>query len=220
MNQNQEKQNAALAALDYIQYECILGVGSGSTVMSLIQNLKKVKHNIKALVSSSEDSTDKLKHAGFVVDELSNVGSPDLYIDGADEVTRNFYMTKGGGGALTREKILVAASRKIICIVDSSKIVDVLGKYPLPIEVIPMAKSYISREIIRLGGQPELRHDFVTDNGNFILDVHNLTIVDPPQLEKQINNIAGVVTNGIFAIKPADVVLIGQSNGVLTLENR
>ena len=220
MNQNQEKQNAALAALDYIQYECILGVGSGSTVMSLIQNLKKVKHNIKALVSSSEDTTDKLKHAGFVVDELSNVGSPDLYIDGADEVTRNFYMTKGGGGALTREKILTAASRKIICIVDSSKIVDVLGKYPLPIEVIPMAKSYISREIIRLGGQPELRHDFVTDNGNFILDVHNLTIVDPPGLEKQINNIAGVVTNGIFAIKPADVVLIGQSNGVLTLENR
>ena len=220
MNQNLEKQNAALAALDYIQYECILGVGSGSTVMSLIQNLKKVKHNIKALVSSSEDTTDKLKHAGFVVDELSNVGSPDLYIDGADEVTRNFYMTKGGGGALTREKILVAASRKIICIVDSSKIVDVLGKYPLPIEVIPMAKSYISREIIRLGGQPELRHNFVTDNGNFILDVHNLTIVDPPGLEKQINNIAGVVTNGIFAIKPADVVLIGQSNGVLTLENR
>ena len=220
MNQNQEKQNAALAALDYIQYECILGVGSGSTVMSLIQNLKQVKHNIKALVSSSEDTTDKLQHAGFVFDELSNVGSPDLYIDGADEVTRNFYMTKGGGGALTREKILVAASRKIICIVDSSKIVDVLGKYPLPIEVIPMAKSYISREIIRLGGQPELRHNFVTDNGNFILDVHNLTIVDPPQLEKQINNIAGVVTNGIFAIKPADVVLIGQSNGVLTLENR
>jgi ribose 5-phosphate isomerase A len=220
MNQNQEKQNAALAALDYIQYECILGVGSGSTVMSLIQNLKKVKHNIKALVSSSEDTTRKLKQAGFVVDELSNVGSPDLYIDGADEVTRNFYMTKGGGGALTREKILVAASRKIICIVDSSKIVDVLGKYPLPIEVIPMAKSYISREIIRLGGQPELRHNFVTDNGNFILDVHNLTIVDPPGLEKQINNIAGVVTNGIFAIKPADVVLIGQSNGVLTLENR
>ena len=220
MNQNQEKQNAALAALDYIQYECILGVGSGSTVMSLIQNLKKVKHNIKALVSSSADTTDRLKHAGFVVDELSNVGSPDLYIDGADEVTRNFYMTKGGGGALTREKILTAASRKIICIVDSSKIVDVLGKYPLPIEVIPMAKSYISREIIRLGGQPELRHNFVTDNGNFILDVHNLTIVDPPQLEKQINNIAGVVTNGIFAIKPADVVLIGQSNGVLTLENR
>jgi ribose 5-phosphate isomerase A len=220
MNQNQEKQNAALAALDYIQYECILGVGSGSTVMSLIQNLKKVKHNIKALVSSSEDTTDRLKHAGFVVDELSNVGSPDLYIDGADEVTRNFYMTKGGGGALTREKILTAVSRKIICIVDSSKIVDVLGKYPLPIEVIPMAKSYISREIIRLGGQPELRHNFVTDNGNFILDVHNLTIVDPPQLEKQINNIAGVVTNGIFAIKPADVVLIGQSSGVLTLENR
>ena len=220
MNQNQEKQNAALAALDYIQYECILGVGSGSTVMSLIQNPKKVKHNIKALVSSSEDTTAKLKHAGFVVDELSNVGSPDLYIDGADEVTRNFYMTKGGGGALTREKILVAASRKIICIVDSSKIVDVLGKYPLPIEVIPMAKSYISREIIRLGGQPELRHNFVTNNGNFILDVHNLTIVDPPGLEKQINNIAGVVTNGIFAIKPADVVLIGQSNGVLTLENR
>ena len=148
MNQNQEKENAALAALDYIQHECILGVGSGSTVTILIQNLNKVKHNIKASVSSSEDTTNKLKQAGFEVDELSNVGSPDLYIDGADEVTRNFYMTKGGGGALTREKILAAASKKIICIVDSSKIVDVLGKYPLPIEVIPMAKPYISREII------------------------------------------------------------------------
>ena len=180
----------------------------------------KVKHNIKASVSSSEDTTNKLKQAGFEVDELSNVGSPDLYIDGADEVTRNFYMTKGGGGALTKEKILAAASKKIICIVNSSKIVDVLGKYPLPIEVIPMAKSYISREIIRLGGQPELRQNFVTDNGNLILDVHNLTIIDPPRLEKQINNIAGVVTNGIFAIRPANIVLIGQSDGIITLENK
>ena len=220
MNQNQEKENAALAAIDYIQNDCILGVGSGSTVKCLIQNLNKIKHKIKALISSSEDTTDKLKQAGFLVDELSNVGSPDLYIDGADEVTRDFYMTKGGGGALTKEKILATASKKIICIVDSSKIVDVLGKYPLPIEVIPMAKSYISRMIVHLGGQPELRQNFLTDNGNLILDVHNLTIIDPPQLEKQINNIAGVVTNGIFAIKPADVILIGQSSGVNTLENQ
>ena len=218
MNQNQEKENAALAAIDYIQDDCILGVGSGSTVTCLIQNLNKIKHNIKALVSSSKDTTDKLEQAGFLVDELSTVGTPDLYIDGADEVTRNFYMTKGGGGALTREKILAASSKKIICIVDSSKIVDVLGKYPLPIEVIPMAKSYISREIIRLGGHPELRQNFVTDNVNLLLDVHNLTIIDPPQLEKQINNIAGVVTNGIFAIRPADLVLVGQSDGILTLE--
>ena len=220
MNQNQEKENAALAAIDYIQDDCILGVGSGSTVTCLIQNLNKVKHNIKSSVSSSEDTTKKLKQAGFVVDELSNVGSPDLYIDGADEVTRSFYMTKGGGGALTREKILASASKKIICIVDSSKVVDVLGKYPLPIEVIPMAKSYISRMIIHLGGQPELRQNYLTENGNLILDVHNLTIIDPPQMEKQINNIAGVVTNGIFAIRPADLVLVGKSNGMLTLENQ
>ena len=220
MSQNLEKENVAIAALDYIQHDCILGVGSGSTVTNLIQNLNKGKHNIKSSVSSSEDTTKKLKQAGFVVDELSNVGSPDLYIDGADEVTRDFSMTKGGGGALTKENILATASKKIICIVDSSKIVDVLGKYPLPIEVIPMAKSYISRMIVHLGGQPELRQNFLTDNGNLILDVHNLTIIDPPQLEKQINNIAGVVTNGIFAIKPADVILIGQSSGVNTLENQ
>jgi len=219
MNQHQEKQNAAIAALEHIQHECILGVGSGSTVNNLIQNLMKVKNRIKALVSSSEDTTQKLRQAGLMVDELSNVGSPDIYIDGADEVTPNFYMTKGGGGALTREKILAAASKKIICIVDSSKVVDVLGKYPLPIEVIPMAKSYISREMVRLGGQPELRDKFVTDNGNLILDIHNLSIIDPPKMEKQINNIAGVVTNGIFAIRPADLILIGQSDGVLALEN-
>ena len=220
MSQNLEKENVAIAALDYIQHDCILGVGSGSTVTNLIQNLNKVKHNIKSSVSSSEDTTKKLKQAGFVVDELSNVGSPDLYIDGADEVTRSFYMTKGGGGALTREKILASASKKIICIVDSSKVVDVLGKYPLPVEVIPMAKSYISRMIIHLGGQPELRQNYLTENGNLILDVHNLTIIDPPQMEKQINNIAGVVTNGIFAIRPADLVLVGKSNGILTLENQ
>jgi len=220
MSQNLEKENVAIAALDYIQHDCVLGVGSGTTVESLIQNLDKVKHKIKSSVSSSEDTTKKLKQAGFIVDELSNVGSPDLYIDGADEVTRSFHMTKGGGGALTREKILASASKKIICIVASSKVVDVLGKYPLPVEVIPMAKSYISREIIRLGGQPELRQNFVTDNGNLILDIHNLTIIDPPQMEKKINNIAGVVTNGIFAIRPADLVLVGQSNGTITLENQ
>tara|TARA_Y100000294_G_scaffold44665_1_gene41263 strand:+ start:1222 stop:1884 length:663 start_codon:yes stop_codon:yes gene_type:complete len=220
MNQEQEKKDAALASLAYIQDDCNLGLGTGSTVKYLIENLHTVKEKINTLVSSSKETTCKLQDAGFRVDELSAIGSPDLYIDGADEVTHSFYMIKGGGGALTREKIIAAASKKIICIVDSSKIVDVLGKFPLPVEVIPMAKSYVAREIITLGGQPEFRNEFITDNGNIILDVHNLSIIDPPELEKKLNNIPGIVSNGIFASNAANVILVGKNDEVLTFNNQ
>ena len=220
MNQEQEKKDAALASLAYIQDDCNLGLGTGSTVKYLIENLHTVKEKINTLVSSSKETTCKLQDAGFRVDELSAIGSPDLYIDGADEVTHSFYMIKGGGGALTREKIIAAASKKIICIVDSSKIVDVLGKFPLPIEVIPMAKSYVAREIITLEGQPEFRNEFITDNGNIILDVHNLSIIDPPELEKKLNNIPGIVSNGIFANNAANVILVGKNDEVLTFNNQ
>ena len=220
MNQEQEKKDAALASLAYIQDDCNLGLGTGSTVKYLIENLHTVKEKINTLVSSSKETTCKLQDAGFRVDELSNIGSPDLYIDGADEVTHSFYMIKGGGGALTREKIIAAASKKIICIVDSSKIVDVLGKFPLPVEVIPMAKSYVAREIITLEGQPEFRNEFITDNGNIILDVHNLSIIDPPELEKKLNNIPGIVSNGIFASNAANVILVGKNDEVLTFNNQ
>ncbi len=220
MNQEQEKKDAALASLAYIQDDCNLGLGTGSTVKYLIENLHTVKEKINTLVSSSKETTCKLQDAGFRVDELSAIGSPDLYIDGADEVTHSFYMIKGGGGALTREKIIAAASKKIICIVDSSKIVDVLGKFPLPVEVIPMAKSYVAREIITLEGQPEFRNEFITDNGNIILDVHNLSIIDPPELEKKLNNIPGIVSNGIFASNAANVILVGKNDEVMTLDNQ
>ncbi len=220
MNQEQEKKDAAQASLAYIQDDCNLGLGTGSTVKYLIENLHTVKEKINTLVSSSKETTCKLQDAGFRVDELSAIGSPDLYIDGADEVTHSFYMIKGGGGALTREKIIAAASKKIICIVDSSKIVDVLGKFPLPVEVIPMAKSYVAREIITLEGQPEFRNEFITDNGNIILDVHNLSIIDPPELEKKLNNIPGIVSNGIFASNAANVILVGKNDEVLTFNNQ
>ncbi len=220
MNQEQEKKDAALASLAYIQDDCNLGLGTGSTVKYLIENLHTVKEKINTLVSSSKETTCKLQDAGFRVDELSAIGSPDLYIDGADEVTHSFYMIKGGGGALTREKIIAAASKKIICIVDSSKIVNVLGKFPLPVEVIPMAKSYVAREIITLEGQPEFRNEFITDNGNIILDVHNLSIIDPPELEKKLNNIPGIVSNGIFANNAANVILVGKNDEVLTFNNQ
>ena len=214
MNNDHEKENAAIASLNYVTEDCILGIGTGSTVNYLIDHLDRVKHKIKSIVSSSIDSTKRLKNAGFIVDELSSVGKPNLYIDGADEVTNHLYMIKGGGGALTREKIIANASEKIICIAHNSKLVDILGRFPLPIEVIPMAKSFVAREIAILGGQAELRHGFVTDNGNIILDVHNLKILNPPELEKRINNIAGVVTNGIFSLRPADLLIIGHGEEI------
>jgi|TARA_B110000263_G_scaffold99773_1_gene87204 ribose 5-phosphate isomerase A len=214
MSNDHEKENAAIASLDYVTHDCILGVGTGSTVNYLIENLDRVKHKIKSVVSSSVDSTRRLQSAGFIVEELSTVGKPDLYIDGADEVTHHLHMIKGGGGALTREKIIANASQKIICIAHSAKLVDILGKFPLPIEVIPMAKSLVARELAILGGQAELRHDFITDNGNIILDVHNLKILNPPDLEKKINNIAGVVTNGIFSLRSADLLIIGKDQEI------
>ncbi len=219
MADTNEKRHAAIKSLEYIEDDCVLGVGTGSTVNFLISELHQVRHKIKSIASSSEASTKLLSDEGFMVEDLSSTGSPDLYIDGADEITNNFHMIKGGGGALTREKIIAHASKKFVCIVDNSKIVDVLGKFPLPIEVIPMAKSMVSREIAKLGGQPELRHDFQTDNGNLILDVHNLKIIDPPSLEKEINNIPGVVTNGIFALRPANEIIIGNAETTEVISN-
>lgn len=213
MNPEEQKKQAALKSLDFIDDDCILGVGTGSTVNHLIEALPTVKNKIEAVTSSSESSTKLLEENGFRVDDLSSVGSPDVYIDGADEITEHFHMIKGGGGALTREKIIAEASRKFVCIIDGSKLVDLLGKFPLPVEVIPMAKSLVARELTKLGGLPELRHDFVTDNGNLILDVHNLRILDPVDIESQINNIPGVVTNGIFAKRSADVMIIGNESG-------
>lgn len=213
MNPEEQKKQAALKSLDFIDDDCILGVGTGSTVNHLIEALPTVKNKIEAVTSSSEASTKLLEEKGFRVDDLSSVGSPDVYIDGADEITEHFHMIKGGGGALTREKIIAEASRKFVCIIDGSKLVDLLGKFPLPVEVIPMAKSLVARELTKLGGLPELRHDFVTDNGNLILDVHNLRILDPVDIESQINNIPGVVTNGIFAKRSADVMIIGNESG-------
>ena len=216
MNPEEQKQQAALKSLEFIDDDCILGVGTGSTVNHLITALPSVKNKIDAVTSSSEVSTKLLEENGFRVDDLSSVGSPDLYIDGADEITEHFHMIKGGGGALTREKIIAEASRKFVCIIDDSKLVNLLGKFPLPVEVIPMAKSLVARELTKLGGLPELRHDFITDNGNLILDVHNLKILDPVDLEKHINNIPGVVTNGIFAKRSADVMIIGNESGPVT----
>ncbi|MDB3990658.1 ribose-5-phosphate isomerase RpiA [Gammaproteobacteria bacterium] len=213
MDSEEQKKQAALKSLEFINDDCILGVGTGSTVNHLIEALPSVKNKIEAVTSSSEASTKLLEENGFRVDDLSSVGSPDVYIDGADEITQHFHMIKGGGGALTREKIIAEASRKFVCIIDGSKLVDLLGKFPLPVEVIPMAKSLVARELTKLGGLPELRHDFVTDNGNLILDVHNLKILDPVYIESHINNIPGVVTNGIFAKRSANVMIIGNEQG-------
>ena len=213
MDSEEQKKQAALKSLEFINDDCILGVGTGSTVNHLIEALPSVKNKIEAVTSSSEASTKLLEENGFRVDDLSSVGSPDVYIDGADEITQHFHMIKGGGGALTREKIIAEASRKFVCIIDGSKLVDLLGKFPLPVEVIPMAKSLVARELTKLGGLPELRHDFVTDNGNLILDVHNLKILDPVDIESHINNIPGVITNGIFAKRSANVMIIGNEKG-------
>lgn len=218
MSQDEKKRRAALAALQYIPEGALLGVGTGSTVNFFIDALPEVRPRIKAVVSSSEASTARLRQHGFDVAELSETGDLDLYVDGADEATHNFHLIKGGGGALTREKIVAAAARKFVCIVDDSKIVGVLGEFPLPVEVIPMARSYVARQLVKAGGQPEYRAGFVTDNGNHILDVRGLSITNPPELEGQLNQIAGVVTVGIFARRGADVLLIATDNGVETQE--
>jgi len=216
MTQDELKQKVAHAALHYIKDVSIVGVGTGSTVRHFIDYLAEFKSDIEGAVSSSEMTTTHLKKVGIPVLDLNAVGTLDVYIDGADEVTPHKHMIKGGGGALTREKIIGAASKKFICIVDETKCVDVLGAFPLPIEVIPMARSYVAREMVKLGGQPVWRENFITDNHNEIIDVHNLNILDPIELEKIINNITGVVTNGLFAMRAADVVLVGSGTEVIT----
>jgi ribose 5-phosphate isomerase A len=213
MTQDEMKKNAAWAALEYIPRHTVVGVGTGSTVNHFIDALASIKHEISGAVSSSVQSTVKLKALGIPVLELNELDSFSVYVDGADEINPAKQMIKGGGAALTREKIVAAVAERFICIVDSSKQVPVLGKFPLPVEVIPMASGYVSRELSALGGRPVLRAGVTTDNGNVILDVHDLVIADAIALEQHINNIVGVVTNGIFAGRPADMVLVGSANG-------
>ncbi|HXH01749.1 MAG TPA: ribose-5-phosphate isomerase RpiA [Candidatus Competibacteraceae bacterium] len=218
MSNDELKRRAAEAALQYVEDDTVVGVGTGSTVNFFIEALGRIRHRIEGAVSSSEASTQRLKALGIPVLDLNAAGPLELYVDGADEANRQLQLIKGGGGALTREKIVAAASRTFVCIADQSKLVDVLGAFPLPIEVIPMARSYVARELLKRGGQPVLRENFVTDNGNLILDVYNLSITEPAKLEAELNNIAGVVTVGIFALRPADILLLGTPEGVQTLK--
>ena len=211
MNQDEKKMRVAEAALDYIEHGQIVGIGSGTTVHAFIKQLTKVKNKIDAVVSSSELTTQLILDCNIRVIDLKESGGLPIYIDGADESNANKQLIKGGGGALTREKIIAGASKKFVCMIDDSKYVQTLGKFPLPIEVIPMSQSIVALEIIKLGGRPVYRENFVTDNGNIILDIHNLEISEPLTLEQTINNIPGVVTNGLFAMRPADNLLI--SNG-------
>jgi len=217
MTQDEMKKAVAMAALDYIESGSIVGVGTGSTANYFIDGLAGLKGKIDGTVASSVASADRLKGHGIRVLDLNDAGQLSIYVDGADESTKHLHLIKGGGGALTREKIVAAASDRFICIADESKLVDVLGKFPLPVEVIPMARSYVAREIVKLGGQPVLREGFTTDNGNIILDVHNMQIMEPVKLEETLNHITGVVTNGLFARRPADVLLLGGKDGVKTL---
>ena len=206
----------AREALKHVQ-DAIVGVGSGSTVFKFIDALASIKHKIDGAVAASEASAERLKKHGIRVFDLNSVNELPVYIDGADEITEHLHMIKGGGGALTREKITAAVARKFVCICDASKLVPVLGRFPLPVEVIPMARSYVGREIVKMGGQPQLRENFTTDNGNVILDCHNLELLNPVRVEGDLNQIAGVVTNGIFARRPADVLLLAEGSGVRTI---
>jgi ribose 5-phosphate isomerase A len=217
MTQDEMKKNAAWAALDYVPRQTIVGVGTGSTVNHFIDALASIKSEIKGAVSSSVQSTEKMRALGIDVLDLNEVESFSVYVDGADEINPAKHMIKGGGAALTREKIVAAVAQQFICIVDSSKQVEVLGKFPLPVEVIPMARNYVARELVKLGGRPVWREAVVTDNGNIILDVFDLKITDPVALEQQINQITGVVTNGIFASRAADLVLVGTADGTKVL---
>lgn len=219
MDQNQKKLIAAKASLDYILDDCVLGVGTGSTVNELIDLLPSVKEKIHSIVSSSLATTKRLESLGFEVSMLNSVGDVDVYIDGADEANKHFHLIKGGGGALTREKILAGAARRFVCIIDDSKQVGMLGAFPLPIEVVPMAQSFVARKMVKLRGQPIWRENFVTDNGNHILDIHNLQITNPVEMETRINQIPGVVTVGLFAHRPADVLLVASDTGVRVMEN-
>ena len=217
MTQDEQKRAVAQAAIQHIPFGCIVGVGTGSTANLFIDELAKIKGKIEGAVASSEASAQRLKGHGIQVLDLNSVSDLPVYVDGADEITEHLHMIKGGGGALTREKIAAAVAKKFICLADQSKLVGVLGKFPLPVEVIPMARSYVAREIVHLGGQPVLREGFATDNGNVILDVHGLQIMNPVELETMLNQVTGVVTNGLFARRGANVLLLGTDNGVRTI---
>ena len=217
MTPDDKKKAVALAALEYIESGMVIGVGTGSTANCFIDALAKIKGKLDGAVPSSNATAERLRKIGIPVLDLNATGDLPLYVDGTDEATKHLHLIKGGGGALTREKIVAAASQKFVCIADDSKLVGVLGKFPLPVEVIPMARSYVARQIVQLGGQPVLRENFKTDNGNIILDVHNLQILNPLELEEKLDHIAGVVTNGLFARRPADVLLLASDQGVKTL---
>ena len=216
LSQDELKKQVANAAIDYVK-SGIIGVGTGSTANYFIDALAQIKHKIDGAVASSDATAERLRSHGIEVFDLNDINGMDIYVDGADEITEHMHMLKGGGGALTREKIVAANAKEFICICDESKYVPILGKFPLPIEVLPMAKSYVAREITKLGGQPQLR-DFKTDNSNLILDVHGLKIADPIEMETKINQIVGVVTNGLFAIRPANILLLATNEGVKTIK--
>ena len=218
MEQGEKKRQAARAALDFVKPGTVLGVGTGSTVNCFIDELADIRDRIEAVVASSTATESRLRALDFDVLDLAQTGDLDLYVDGADEANKHFHLIKGGGGALTREKVLAGASRSFVCIIDDSKWVGVLGRFPLPVEVIPMAQSYVARQFVKARGQPILRQGFVSDNGNHILDVHNLNIANPPEMESRFNQIPGVVTVGIFANRPADVILRAEDSGVQVLE--
>ncbi len=222
MTQDELKQAVAKAAFDYVESkledDTIIGVGTGSTANCFIDELGKIAHRINGAVASSEESTRRLKEHGIPVFDLNSSGVLEIYVDGADESNDHLQLIKGGGAALTREKIIAAASKEFLCIADGSKLVKVLGKFPLPVEVIPMARSHVARQLVKLGGDPVYREDCVTDNGNHIIDVYNLEILEPRKLEQDINQIVGVVTNGLFAERSADLLMLGTENGVETLK--
>lgn len=218
MTPDEKKQQVAHAALEHVVEDTVIGVGTGSTANHFIDALATIKHKIDGAVASSEATAQRLKSHNIPVLDLNSVDEISVYIDGADEATHNLHLTKGGGGALTREKIVAAVSKRFVCVADDSKLVDVLGKFPLPVEVIPMARSYVARELVKMGGKPTWRENFVTDNGNMILDVHSLEIVDPVGFETELNQITGVVTNGLFARRPADLLMLGSDKGVLIFD--
>lgn len=220
MTQDELKQAVAREAIKHVVSDAVIGVGTGSTANFFIDELARVKNRVAGAVASSEKSAERLKAHGIRLFELNSVDELPVYIDGADEITEHLAMIKGGGGALTREKIVAAVAKKFVCIADESKLVPVLGKFPLPVEVIPMARAYVARQLVKLGGQPKLREGFVTDNGNIVLDVWGLSILHPVELETAINNITGVVTNGLFARRGADVLLIATKTGVKTMTRK
>jgi len=213
MSQEEQKRAVAEAALEYVE-ESVVGVGTGSTVNHFIDALAGIRHRIDGAIASSKATQERLRSQRIPVIDLNTVDEIPVYVDGADEATRHRQLTKGGGGALTREKIAAAASRRFVCIIDETKLVDTLGGFPVPVEVIPMAQSYVGRQIVKLGGQPELRSGFTTDNGNIIIDIHNLKIPDPVEVEQKLNNITGIVCNGLFAMRPADILLVAADSGV------